>query len=67
MLNVFRGKKSNPNYRLVAPPNGDLQTITVLEEVEKPGIHVSTVDSKAKYCFRHRGYDLMFLAPFYGT
>ena len=33
MLNIFRGKTPIPNYRLVAPPNGELQTITVHEEV----------------------------------
>jgi phenylalanyl-tRNA synthetase beta chain len=29
MLNIFRGKASLPNYRLVQPPNGRLETITV--------------------------------------
>jgi len=33
MLNIFRGKKPIPNYRLVAPPDGDLQTLIVHEEV----------------------------------
>ena len=37
MLNIFRGKKPIPNYRLVAPPNGELQTITVHEEVRWSG------------------------------
>ena len=33
MLNIFRGKTTSPNYRLAVPPNGELQTITVREEV----------------------------------
>ncbi|KAL7627093.1 phenylalanine--tRNA ligase subunit beta [Parahypoxylon ruwenzoriense] len=32
MLNIFRGKQATPNFRLVQPKSGDLQTITVLEE-----------------------------------
>lgn len=35
MLNIFRGKTTSPNYRLAVPPNGELQTITVREEVSK--------------------------------
>ena len=34
MLNIFRGKRTCPNYRLVAPENGKIETITVLKEVE---------------------------------
>ena len=33
MLNIFRSNKTTPNYRLVAPRDGELQTITVHEEV----------------------------------
>lgn len=33
MLNIFLGKTTSPNYRLVAPSDGKLETITVLEEV----------------------------------
>ena len=35
MLNIFRGKMLSPNYRLVAPPNGEMEMITVHEEVSK--------------------------------
>ncbi|KAI9837967.1 MAG: hypothetical protein M1819_006121 [Sarea resinae] len=41
MLNIFRGKTPSPNYRLVAPPNGELQTITVHEETSKIRPYVS--------------------------
>lgn len=33
MLNIFRGKASSPSYRLIAPADGELQTITVHKEV----------------------------------
>ena len=33
MLNIFRGKRSSPNYRLIPPSDGELETITVHEEV----------------------------------
>lgn len=33
MLNIFRGKRTLPNYRLVAPPKGELQVINVDKEV----------------------------------
>lgn len=33
MLKIFQGKTKSPNYRLVTPPDGKLQTITVKEEV----------------------------------
>lgn len=33
MLNIFRGKTISPNYRLAVPPNGELQSITVHEDV----------------------------------
>ncbi|KAI1384522.1 phenylalanyl-tRNA synthetase beta chain [Hypoxylon trugodes] len=35
MLNIFRGKQPTPNFRLVQPASGDLQTITVLEDTMK--------------------------------
>lgn len=36
MLNIFRGKTTSPNYRLAAPPDGELQSITVHEDVSYP-------------------------------
>lgn len=33
MLNIFRGKASVPNYRVVAPANGEAHQITVHQEV----------------------------------
>lgn len=33
MLNVFLGKRTSPDYRLVAPPKGELQVIYVDKEV----------------------------------
>lgn len=33
MLNIFNGKATSPNYRLVSPASGELQTITVHEDV----------------------------------
>lgn len=33
MLNIFRGKATAPNYRLVAPLDGELQVINVHKEV----------------------------------
>ncbi|KAL9121471.1 MAG: hypothetical protein Q9187_001973 [Circinaria calcarea] len=41
MLNIFRGKRSSPNYRLVPPPDGELQTITVHEETSQVRPYVS--------------------------
>jgi len=41
MLNIFREKTPLPNYRLVAPKSGKLQTITVHPEVEKVRPYVS--------------------------
>ncbi|KAI6091809.1 phenylalanyl-tRNA synthetase beta chain [Hypoxylon rubiginosum] len=35
MLNIFRGKQPTPNFRLAQPANGNLQTITVLEDTTK--------------------------------
>ncbi|KAI1458246.1 phenylalanyl-tRNA synthetase beta chain [Annulohypoxylon moriforme] len=35
MLNIFRGKQPTPNFKLVQPPSGDLETITVLEDTMK--------------------------------
>ncbi|KAK2869676.1 hypothetical protein FQN49_003122 [Arthroderma sp. PD_2] len=32
MLNIFRGRASSPNYRVVTPPNGELQTLVVKPE-----------------------------------
>ncbi|WEW55313.1 phenylalanine--tRNA ligase subunit beta [Emydomyces testavorans] len=33
MLNIFRGRTVLPNYCLATPPNGELQTVVVQEEV----------------------------------
>ena len=33
MLNIFLGRKPIPNYRLVEPANGQLETLTVKEDV----------------------------------
>ncbi|KAH8794012.1 hypothetical protein BGZ57DRAFT_868719 [Hyaloscypha finlandica] len=41
MLNVFREKTPLPNYRLVAPKGGKLQTITILPETMKVRPYVS--------------------------
>jgi len=32
-LNIFNGKSSTPNFRVVAPPDGVAHEITVTEEV----------------------------------
>ncbi|KAF3491656.1 uncharacterized protein GIQ15_01173 [Arthroderma uncinatum] len=34
MLNIFRGKAVSPNYRVVTPPSGQLQTLVVKPETE---------------------------------
>ncbi|KAI9703626.1 MAG: phenylalanine--tRNA ligase subunit beta [Candelina mexicana] len=41
MLNIFRGKTESPNYRLIAPPNGELQSITVHQETSRIRPYVS--------------------------
>lgn len=41
MLNIFRGKTAFPNYRVVKPGNGQLQTITVAKECEEIRPYVS--------------------------
>ena len=35
MLNIFRGKRMAPDYRLIAPPDGELQVIKVDREVSQ--------------------------------
>lgn len=35
MLNIFNGKQPTPNFRLVEPTGGDIQTITVKEDTSK--------------------------------
>ncbi|CAL8576363.1 phenylalanine--tRNA ligase subunit beta [Xanthoria parietina] len=35
MLNIFRGKRASPDYRLVAPPKGEIQTINVSKETAR--------------------------------
>ncbi|KAF2172069.1 hypothetical protein M409DRAFT_17311 [Zasmidium cellare ATCC 36951] len=34
-LNVFLGRQQTPNYRLVAPPNGELLTVNVTKDTER--------------------------------
>ncbi|KAI9720817.1 MAG: hypothetical protein M1812_002656 [Candelaria pacifica] len=41
MLNIFRGKTESPNYRLIAPPDGELQSITVHQETSRIRPYVS--------------------------
>ncbi|KAL8922816.1 MAG: hypothetical protein Q9208_004941 [Pyrenodesmia sp. 3 TL-2023] len=35
MLNVFRGKRTSPDYRLAAPPKGELQVLHIDEETAR--------------------------------
>lgn len=44
MLNVFAGKSSIPNYRVVAPPNGEIHQIVVHESVRKKRKKASLTD-----------------------
>ncbi|OAX83542.1 phenylalanine-tRNA ligase, beta subunit [Emergomyces africanus] len=41
MLNIFLGRAPSPKYRLVAPPNGKLETIVVKEETMKIRPYIS--------------------------
>ena len=41
MLNIFRGRSPAPDYRLVGPPRGELQTITVHRETSRIRPYVS--------------------------
>ncbi|KAI5804341.1 hypothetical protein EDC01DRAFT_611135 [Geopyxis carbonaria] len=41
MLNIFRGKTSLPNYRVVAPPSGEVHQITVNEETTRIRPYIS--------------------------
>ncbi|KAL2002331.1 hypothetical protein VTN02DRAFT_159 [Thermoascus thermophilus] len=41
MLNIFLGRKPLPNYRLVTPPSGELQTIIVKEDTARIRPYVS--------------------------
>ncbi|PGH08359.1 phenylalanine-tRNA ligase, beta subunit [Blastomyces parvus] len=41
MLNIFREKAPSPQYRLVSPPNGELETIVVKEETTKIRPYIS--------------------------
>ncbi|KAK2767486.1 phenylalanine--tRNA ligase subunit beta [Arachnomyces sp. PD_36] len=41
MLNIFLGRTPAPKYTLAAPPNGELQTITVKEDTMKVRPYVS--------------------------
>lgn len=38
MLNIFLGRKPIPNYRLVEPANGQLETVTVKEDVSATAV-----------------------------
>ncbi|KLJ10345.1 phenylalanyl-tRNA synthetase, beta subunit [Blastomyces silverae] len=41
MLNIFREKSPSPQYRLISPPNGELETIVVKEETTKIRPYIS--------------------------
>ncbi|MCJ1255358.1 phenylalanine--tRNA ligase subunit beta [Lignoscripta atroalba] len=41
MLNIFRGKKPAPDYRLIPPLNGEMQTLTAHEETSRIRPYVS--------------------------
>ncbi|EEH20661.2 phenylalanine-tRNA ligase, beta subunit [Paracoccidioides brasiliensis Pb03] len=41
MLNIFRGRATLPKYRLVTPPNGELEQIIVKEETMKVRPYIS--------------------------
>ncbi|CCX32535.1 hypothetical protein FPQ18DRAFT_376621 [Pyronema domesticum] len=41
MLNIFAGKATIPNYRVVAPANGEIQQITVSEETTRIRPYIS--------------------------
>ncbi|KAF8543977.1 hypothetical protein BDD12DRAFT_725165 [Trichophaea hybrida] len=41
MLNIFAGKTSIPNYRVVAPPDGEIHQITVHEETTQIRPYIS--------------------------
>ncbi|KAL8720613.1 MAG: hypothetical protein Q9225_002549 [Loekoesia sp. 1 TL-2023] len=41
MLNIFRGKRASPGYRLVAPPKGELQVFNVDKETSRIRPYVS--------------------------
>ncbi|KZF22192.1 phenylalanyl-tRNA synthetase beta subunit [Xylona heveae TC161] len=41
MLNIFRGRAPAPKYQLVAPPNGEMQTIVVDQETTRIRPYVS--------------------------
>lgn len=66
MLNIFRGKTTSPNYRLAVPPNGELQTITVHEEVRSADRDIKASQSSHQD-FRPQEYAPMYLVPFYET
>ena len=40
MLNIFLGRKPIPNYRLVEPANGQLETVTVKEDVSTTAVRL---------------------------
>lgn len=42
MLNIFRGKASVPNFRVVAPSEGEIQEIRVDPEVNLEILHIDT-------------------------
>lgn len=65
MLNIFRGKTTSPNYRLAVPPSGELQTITVHEEVGSEETHGHKVSQNSNQSIRPHAYAPMRLVPFY--
>lgn len=64
MLNIFCGKTTSPNYRLAVPPNGELQTITVHEEVRSEDRDMRA-SRKSNQRVRPQEYAPMCLVPFY--
>ncbi len=52
MLNIFREKRLSPNYRLVAPPNGELEVITVHEEVSQEYLQAWNARSECSIDFK---------------
>lgn len=64
MLNIFLGRTKAPSYRVVAPPDGEAQVITVQKEV---GMDLPTgVDERLMLFDRLHVLGHMFPVPFYG-
>ena len=63
MLNIFRGKQTSPNYRLVPPPSGELEVLTCDETV---CIQRATFSYNRLTQHRHHKSDPSFQAQYYG-